>query len=157
MVNHQLYAMGARAYRAADVELDAREPLHHGPQAPRPPLRAGPGPRPDPPGALDAGGPVLNREELGRIGLAYLPKRLAATASNVRRWGGPELQRQFRRVRPLVAAGADGGVDGAVVRAAAAGPGKLRTADRPNHAGDPPGAARDRRHGAAPRSARYGG
>ena len=51
-------------------------------------------------------GPVLNREELGRIGVGYVPRRLALTARNVQRWGGPELFERYGRIRPLVAAGA---------------------------------------------------
>jgi hypothetical protein len=106
VVNHLLYAMGARAYRAADVELTHASPcttlpklLTHHFQRGRAHGRI----------LLDhatPGTPVLGPEELGRIGFAYLPKRLAATASNVRRWGGHDLQAEFRKVRSFVAAGA---------------------------------------------------
>src|SRR5262249_3090133 len=104
VVNHLLYALGARAYRAADVGL-----THVSPCTTVPRLLAHHRERGRAHGRIllenaSAGTPVLSREELGRIGFGYLPRRLGATASNVRRWGGPELRREFRAVRPLVAA-----------------------------------------------------
>ncbi len=106
MVNHLLYAMGARALRAADVPIVHASPCttparllrHHFTRGRAhgrillehtPPDRA-----------------VLNREELGRIGVAYLPRRLGATTANVSRWGGQELAERYRRCKPLVVAGA---------------------------------------------------
>jgi hypothetical protein len=70
---------------------------------------------------------VLNREELGRIGLAYLPRRLGATTSNVRRWGGPDLEASYRRVKPLVTAGAAAAWTGLWFELLKPAPGKLRS------------------------------
>ena len=51
------------------------------------------------------GGPLLNPRVARRIGRDYVGDRLRRTAEGVERWGSPEEQRIFRRVRPLVAAG----------------------------------------------------
>jgi glycosyltransferase involved in cell wall biosynthesis len=126
VVNHLLYAMGARAWRAAEVEFvhaslcrtPARLLRHHftrGRAHGRILLEHTP-----------PGGRVLNREELGRIGLAYLPTRLGLTERNVRRWGGADLEERYRRVRPLVVAGAAAAWTGLWFELLRPVPGKLR-------------------------------
>ena len=106
VVNHALYLLGARAWREAGVRIvhaspcrtPARLLAHHfvrGRAQARILLEH-----------IVRDGPMLNRDELRHIGPGYLPYRLGLTARNVERWGGPELREHFRRVRPLVAAGA---------------------------------------------------
>jgi glycosyltransferase involved in cell wall biosynthesis len=105
VVNHLMYAMGARAYRAADVLLVHATPCTTVPRLLRHHFVRG---RAHGRILLEHAPTqgVLHREELGRVGLAYLPRRLGLTATNVRRWAGPELAERYRQVRPLVAAGA---------------------------------------------------
>src|SRR5262249_11994077 len=123
VVNHVLFAMGARAFRAADVPLVHASPCSTVPRLLRHYSVRG---RAHGRILLEHAPPVLNREELRRIGPAYLPRRLGATASNVRRWGDATLQREFRRVRPLVAAGAAAAWAGLWFELLAPAPGKLR-------------------------------
>ena len=126
VVNHVLYAMGARAWHDADVHIihasPCRTPLrlleHHfvrGRAHGRILLEH-----------VAPQGPVLNREELGRIGVGYVPRRLALTARNVQRWGGPELFERYGRIRPLVAAGAAAAWAGLWFELLRPRPGKLR-------------------------------
>ncbi|HXJ64968.1 MAG TPA: glycosyltransferase, partial [Actinomycetota bacterium] len=122
VVNHLLYAAGARAYRAADVPLVHASPCTTVPRLLRHHFTRG---RAHGRILLEHAGPVLNREELGRIGFAYLPRRLIATASNVRRWGDVVLRERFRRVRPLVAAGATAAWAGLWFELLTPAPGKL--------------------------------
>ncbi|HEY7280556.1 MAG TPA: glycosyltransferase [Actinomycetota bacterium] len=105
VVNHRMYAMGARAYRAAGVRLVHESPCRTMPRLLRHHFVRG---RAHGRILLEHAPPegVLRREELGRIGPAYLPRRLGMTSANVRRWAGPELAAHYRRVGPLVAAGA---------------------------------------------------
>ena len=126
VVNHLMYAMGARAWRAADVPIVHASPCgtparllrHHftrGRAHGRILLEH-----------VELGGPLLNKEGLGRIGFAYLPTRLGLTARNVQRWGGPELAARYRQVRPLVAAGAAAAWTGLWFELLRPAPGKLR-------------------------------
>jgi glycosyltransferase involved in cell wall biosynthesis len=139
VVNHLMYATGARAYRAADVPLVHASPCTTVPRLLRHHFVRG---RAHGRILLEHAAPqgVLDREELGRIGLPYLPRRLAATSANVRRWGGPELGERYRRARPLVAAGAAAAWTGLWFELLTPAPGKLRTlfGDRVNNRGRTP-------------------
>jgi glycosyltransferase involved in cell wall biosynthesis len=126
VVNHQLYAMGARAWRANDVAIIHVSPCTTPAKLVRHHFVRGRAHGRILLDYLPSGGRVLNRGELGRIGLAYLPKRLGTTSSNVRRWAGPELRDQYRRVRPLVAAGAAAAWTGLWFELLKPAPGKLR-------------------------------
>jgi hypothetical protein len=106
VVNHLLYAMGARAYRAADVPIVHASPCRTASRLVRHHFVRGRAHGRILLEHVPPGGRVLNREELGRIGPAYVPRRLALTSNNVRRWGGPQLEARYRRVKPLVGAGA---------------------------------------------------
>jgi glycosyltransferase involved in cell wall biosynthesis len=126
VVNHLLYAMGARAWRAADVPLVHASPCRTPARLLRHHFTRGRAHGRILLEHVPAGGRVLNREELGRIGLGYLPTRLGLTARNVRRWGGPELEERFRQVRPLIAAGAAAAWTGLWFELLRPGRGKLR-------------------------------
>jgi LCP family protein required for cell wall assembly len=125
-VNLELCRRGYRPYRAQDVTLihdsPCRGPLklvrHHfsrGRALGRIMLA---GRRP--------GARVLDRERVRRIVLGYLPIRMRATSANVERWGG-ELREVYRRVLPLVAAGAASAWAGTLFELSRPEPGKLRT------------------------------
>ncbi len=105
VANVRLAQLGCRAYRAADITLvhesPCRDPLrlvrHHfvrGRALGRILLAGG-----------EPGGRVLNRRVVRRVLLGYLPRRLSATAANVRRWGG-DSRPVYREALPLVVAGA---------------------------------------------------
>jgi glycosyltransferase involved in cell wall biosynthesis len=126
VVNHLLYAMGARAWRAADVPLVHASPCRTPARLVRHHFTRGRAHGRILLEHVPSGGRVLNREELGRIGLGYLPTRLGLTERNVRRWGGPELAEGYRRVRPLVAAGAAAAWTGLWFELLRPAPGKLR-------------------------------
>jgi hypothetical protein len=135
VVNHLMYAMGARAWRAADVPIVHASPCRTPARLLRHHFTRG--------RALGRillehvapGGPLLNKEELGRIGFGYLPTRLGLTARNVKRWGGPELAARYRQVRPLVAAGAAAAWTGVWFELLRPAPGKLRAPLGPRRAG----------------------
>ena len=52
------------------------------------------------------GPPLLNRRVLRRMVLDYLPDRLRRVAKSVDQWGSDTERSEYRRVRPLIAAGA---------------------------------------------------
>ncbi len=141
VVNHLIYATGARAYRAADVPLVHASPCTTVPRLLRHHFVRG---RAHGRILLEHAPPqgVLHREELRRIGLAYLPRRLGMTSANVRRWGGTELTERYRRVRPLVAAGATAAWIGLWFELVRPAKGKVRTllGDRLDPRGRTPGA-----------------
>ncbi len=62
------------------------------------------------------------------LGPGYLRRRLGTVAGNVERWGG-ELRAEYRRSRPLIAAGAVAALVGAWVEVLRAGPVRSRRAD----------------------------
>jgi glycosyltransferase involved in cell wall biosynthesis len=126
VVNHHLYALGARAYRAADVPLVHTSPCRTATRLVRHHFVRGRAHGSILVEHVPPGGRVLNGEELGRIGPAYVPRRLALTSGNVRRWGGAELQARYRRVKPLVLAGATAAWAGLWFELLKPAPGKLR-------------------------------
>jgi glycosyltransferase involved in cell wall biosynthesis len=125
VVNHLLYAMGARAWRAAEVPIVHASPCRTPARLVRHHFSRGRAHGRILLEHVPAGGRVLNRQEIGRIGLGYLPSRLRTTGRNVRRWGGAELEERFRRVRPLVAAGAAAAWTGLWFELLKPAPGKL--------------------------------
>jgi hypothetical protein len=105
-VNHELARLGYHTLRDAEIRIvhanpctDVRSLVRHhvarGRGLGRIILRARP-----------VHGPVIDLETVRRHGLEYLPRRIGGTRANVRVWGGPRLNRLYRRVAPLVWLGA---------------------------------------------------
>ena len=107
VVNRELWRRGHGAFRAQDVALThhsrcttpRRLVKHH--------FSRGRGARPDharrPRRGPAAAQPAAS---CGGSGPDYLPDRLRRIAPSVERWGGETERARYRRVRPLVAAGA---------------------------------------------------
>ncbi|MDP9296746.1 MAG: LCP family protein, partial [Actinomycetota bacterium] len=123
-VNLELCRRGYRPYRAQEVTLVHNSPCSDPLKLVRHHFSRGralgrimlAGRRP--------GARVLDRERVRRILLGYLPIRLRATSSNVKRWGG-DLREAYRLVYPLVAAGAAAAWAGTLFELFRPGAGKL--------------------------------
>ena len=127
VVNMALFSRGLRAWRANDIELFHASPCrdlsgllgHH--------LRRGRGLGRIMIDGLPPGGRILTRKVLLRAGFGYVPARIRATDSSVRRFGDAELREAYARVRPLVIVGAVAALAGTWWELLRPAPGKLRS------------------------------
>lgn len=102
VVNNRLHELGYRAYRAQDVLLDHVSPCRTPPRLVRHHFMRG-----------QAWGRILSQGGHGHGALGgHVRKRMALTDRNVRAWGA-DLSADYRRVRPLVVAGALAALAGA--------------------------------------------
>jgi glycosyltransferase involved in cell wall biosynthesis len=104
VVNHRLFRLGYRAYRAADVELVHHTPCTTIPRLLRHHFTRGRAMTRVLAAEHVAGGRLLDAAAARSLYRRYVPRRLRHTGVNVRRWGG-DLQGTYRRVFPLVVAG----------------------------------------------------
>jgi glycosyltransferase involved in cell wall biosynthesis len=96
IMNTELWRRGRSAYRAQDIALTHHSRCTTPSRLVRHHFTRG-----------RALGRILlsRRQRTARLLVRYVPRRLRRTTRNVRRWGGPEERREFRRAFPLVVAG----------------------------------------------------
>lgn len=105
-VNHELARLGYRTLRDAEVCIVHANPCGDVRSLVRHHAARGRGLGRIIVNATPPGSPVIGRQTVRRHLLGYLPRRIGGTHANVRAWGGPKLNRLYRRVAPLVWLGA---------------------------------------------------
>src|SRR5215210_194189 len=109
VVNVELTRRGVVGYRAADVTIVHRSRCTNPVRLVRHHFQRGRGL-----GRIVLDRPGRSRRNVRRaIGTGYLRRRLRAMAGNLDRWGDDELRAEYRRARPLIAAGALAALAGA--------------------------------------------